>query len=92
MTAVVLLTFALGIGAATAVFSVVYAMLLRPLPYGDEATLVQFQPVENGVIRPAARFSAAAVAGLRDRTTSFSASAPSTAATPSFSTVATPNR
>ena len=72
VTAVVLLTFALGIGAATAVFSVVYAMLLRPLPYGDEATLVQFQPVENGVIRPAARFSAAAVAGLRDRTTSFS--------------------
>ena len=72
VTAVVLLTFALGIGAATAVFSVVYAMLLRPLPYGDEARLVQFQPVENGVIRPAARFSAAAVAGLRDRTTSFS--------------------
>ena len=72
VTAVVLLTFALGIGAATAVFSVVYAILLRPLPYGDEATLVQFQPVENGVISPAARFSAAAVAGLRDRTTSFS--------------------
>ena len=53
VTAVVLLTFALGIGAATAVFSVVHAMLLRPLPYGDEATLVHLPAVENGVIRPA---------------------------------------
>jgi putative ABC transport system permease protein len=71
VTAVVLLTFALGIGAATAVFSVVYAMFLRPLPYGDEETLVQLQPVEDGVLRPAARYSAAALVALRDRTTSF---------------------
>ena len=71
VTGVVLLTFALGIGAATAVFSVVHAMLLRPLPYGNEETLVQLQPVENGVIRPAARYSAAALVALRERTTSF---------------------
>ena len=71
VTGVVLLAFALGIGAATAVFSVVHAMLLRPLPYGDENTLVQLQPVENGVIRPAARYSAAALVALRERTTSF---------------------
>ena len=71
VTGVVLLTFALGIGAATAVFSVVHAMFLRPLPYGDEETLVQLQPVEDGVIRPAARYSAAALVALRERTTSF---------------------
>jgi predicted permease len=71
VSAVVLLTFALGIGAATAVFSIIHAMLIRPLPYGREETLVQLQPVENGVVRPSARHSAAAVAALRERTTSF---------------------
>ena len=70
-TAVALLTLTLGIGASTAVFSLVSAVLFRPLPYPDPERVVRLYGSRAQEERDA--FSVPNYRDVRDRVTSFSA-------------------
>jgi len=72
-TAVAVLTLALGIGLNSAIFSVAYGVLWRPLPYPDADRLVVVaasQKIETGV-KTFWTWSPLAYEGLRPRVTTF---------------------
>jgi predicted permease len=52
-TTAAVLTLALGLGATTAIFSVVYGVLIKPLPYRDAHELVSIRHTAPGLMRTA---------------------------------------
>src|SRR6266851_818292 len=70
-TAVGVLTLALGIGATTAIFSVVYGVLLKPLPYADQGRIMAiFEVTTKGTWN---RLADPNFADFRDQSRSFEA-------------------
>ena len=88
--AVAILTLALGIGATTAIFSVVYGVLLQPLPYTGSHRIVAIFEV-NSKGRPA-RLADPNFDDFRDQSRSFQAMAKYGAGVASVSGASQPTR
>src|SRR5262252_10446072 len=73
-TVVAILTLGAAIGACTAMYSIVYGLLLRPLPYPRPDEIVQLNQVDAAG-RRGRNFSDPNFEDLRDQTTSFRAMA-----------------
>src|SRR5690242_13376343 len=91
-TAVAVLTLALGIGANTAIFSVVNAVLLRPLPFVDSSRLFLLYEGVPDVGFPKIEFSAPDLMIYMQAQRSFSALAPYQNTRFEVSGVGTPER
>jgi putative ABC transport system permease protein len=89
-TAVMVFTLALAIGATTAIFSVLYGVLLRPLPYSGADRIMAVSEVNsNG--RPS-RLADPNFDDFRDQSRSFQAIAKYSATTASVSGASQPTR
>ena len=73
VTATTLLTIALGVGSSTAIFGVVYGVLLRPLPYPNPGRLVELFEDNRTANMPRFRVSALNYLSWAERATGFEA-------------------
>ena len=67
LTATVVLTLALGIGANAAIYTLVRGVLLRPLVNRDEARLVYIRQTARGLGADNVNFSVPEIQDLRER-------------------------
>ena len=73
VTATALLTIALGVGSSTAIFGVVYGVLLRPLPYPNPDRLVELFEDNRTANMPRFRVSTLNYLSWAERATGFEA-------------------